>query len=454
MLYGTNSKRVIVARNCARTSGVTFANLNTKLGPGEVIITDQNGKILNTAALAKAAKAIILHVGTNEGRAFRSDVIRAKQVKKYFATKFINQSEKKVYIGWNGTAGSIDLIDANDYILTMEHTSTHPAYEAHPYVTGANYTSKITGGTQYEVAKNIVDLLVLNYSQFEPFVIANVVGDVTTGGSAATGASVITGADTVSYTGGTAPVVGDKLSIPGYADPIYGTELDSIYSVVAVDLTNKVITLDRVYQNASQDAITVTVVSAGTDYGIELKGVRQGFRLGYGDLIVIDWDTLLKNFGDSTVTTTNPVYSTGRHEKVAMDEFLFQGEAGRFRDNEFQFHKPLQEWIKDHGYSALQIEFESGERINTLEVNGQPKSLTIWLDRSTYTEIAANAAGTAFGTNIQTGTGADTVNGDSLLNVLNAFMVGAEVIVTGVNSVANGGASITAGTTFNTGIDV
>jgi len=452
MLHGTNSKRVFIAKNCARTAGLTFANLNTKLGAGEILVTDEFGKIINTAALAKAAKAIILHVGTNDGRAVRSDIIRGKQVKRFFATKFIQQKEKKQYFGWNGTSGSIDVIDANDYILTMEHTSLHPAYEAHPFVNGANYTTKISGDNQYNIAKNIAEILSLNYGQFEPSVRVNVVGDATAAGGV-TGGSVVTGSRTVSYTGGTAPVVGDKMVVPGLVDAIYGTELDSIYEVVAIDTVNKVITFDRAYQNQPQDAIAITIISACTDYGIELVGIRQNFRLGYGDMVVIDWEVMPKGWGNTTITNVRPVYSTGRHEKVAMDENLFQGEQGRNIDNEFQFQTPLKEWIKDHGYSAIQIEFESAERINTVERNGQPKSMTVYLDRSTYTDIAGNAAGSAFGTNILTGTGADTVDGDSLLNVLNAFMVGAGVIATGINTVANSGKSLATAGNFNAGVD-
>jgi len=452
MLSGTNSKRVFIAKNCTRTAGLTFANLNTKLGAGEIIITDEFGKILNTAALAKAAKAIRLHVGTNDGRAISSDIIRGKQVSKYFATKFVQQKEKKQYFGWNGTTGSIDVIDSNDYILTLEHTSLHAAYEAHPFVNGASYNTPITGGSQYLIAKNIAEILSLNYGQFEPSVRINVVGDATAAGGV-TGGSVVTGSRTVSYTGGTAPAVGDKMVVPGLVDAIYGTELDSIYEVVAIDTTNKVITFDRSYQNQPQDALAITIISACTNYGIELVGIRQNFRLGFGDLIIIDWETMPKGWGTTTITNVRPVYSTGRHEKVGMDENLFQGEQGRNIDNEFQFQNPLKEFIVNHGYSAIQVEFESGQRINTVERNGQSKSMTIYLDRSTYADIAANAAGTAFGTNILTGTGADTVDADSLINVLNAFMVGAGVIATGINTVANSGKSLATAGVFNSGVD-
>lgn len=452
MLFGANSKRVFIAKNCARTGGITAANLSTNLGQGEIVVTDEKGKLLNTAALAKAAKAIIIHMGIGDGKAISSGIIRGKQVKQYTGTKFIQQIEKKVYIGWNGTTGSIDLADANDYIVTLRHKSTSPAQMAHPFVAGANYTSKITGGLQYEVAKGIVDLLVRTYAQFDATLRINVVGDTTASGGV-TGGAVYCGNNTISYTGGTPPVVGDKLVVPGLVDAVYGTELASVYEVLAIDSTNKVITIDREYQNQDQIGLAITIVSSATVYGIEIVGIRSSFRLGFGDLVMIDWDTTLVGFGDTLVTKTEGVHPNGRHEQVAMDELLFQ-ELGRNYNNSYEFRTPRSNWIANDGYSAINISYESSEKINTLETNGSTKSLIIYLDRSTYVAIGVDGGGTAFGTNIQTSTGLDTVNADSLLNVLNAFMVGSGVIVTGANGTANAGGSLTAGTTFSTGIDV
>lgn len=455
MLFGTNSKRVFIAKNCARTAGITTANLSYTLGKGEIIITDEKGAILNTAALAKAAKAIILHQGIEGGKAIHSDIIYRNQVTKYLGSKFVQQLEKKVHVGWNGTSGAIEAINANEYLITIEHKGTSKAQMAHPFINGTVYNSKITGTTQYDVAKNIADILVLNYSQFEPAMRINVVGD-STSANGVTGGEVMRGYKTVSYSAisVTAPVVGDKLSVPGLATANYEAELASIYEVVAIDTVNKVITLDREYQNENQTGLAITIISACTNYGIELKGILQNFRLGYGDLVKVDWDTLLKNFGTSIVTVSEGTYPNGRHEQAAMDENLFQGYAGRFQDNEYQYQNPITTFETSHAYSSINVTFESYERTNTLEKNGQPKSMIVYLDRSTYADVLADAAGTTFGTNILTGTGADTVNADSVINVLNAFMVGAGVIATGLNTVANGGASLSAGTIFSTGVEL
>ena len=453
MIFGSNSTRVFVAKNCARTSGLTIANLASTLGQGEILVTDDKGAILVDAAAAKKAKAIRLHVGIGDGKAVVSDLIRAKDVLRFSGTKFVQQREKKVFIGWNGTAGDIQAIDSNEYKVQLELKSASKAQMAHPLVVTTSYTSPSSGTSKFEVANNIAQILTLNFSQFEPAIKVNVIGNLTTGGGV-TGGAVETGSRAISYTGGTA-AIGDVISVPGAADAGYGAESASLYKIIDIDTTNKVITIDKPYQNVAQTGLAITVVSVFTAVGIELQGVRQSFRLGYGDLVPIDWDTLASNFGTTLITVCPLIPATGRHEQVGMQELMFQGTAGRFQDNEFQYHTPQRNFTELHGYSCINIVYGTNERTNTLERNGQPKSLLIFLDRGLYSNIGVSPyTNTTFLSNIITGTGADTVDGDSLINVLNAFMVGAGVISTGLNTNAGDGLSLKAATTYATGVDL
>jgi len=328
MLFGSNSTRVFVAKNCVRTATVTTANMATELGQGEIIVTDEKGAILATAAAAKKAKAIRLHVGIGDGKSVVSDIIRAKDISKYLGTKFIQEIEKRVYIGYNGTAGTIQLIDSNEYRLIVENKSTSPAQMAHPLVNTVSYKSSATGVTQLDIANGLVQLLTLNYAQFEPAIKAHVIADGTIAAASVTGASVTTGSTVFTYTGGAA-TIGDVLVVPGKVDAVYGNELNTLYQVIGVDTVNKVITVDKPYQNVSQTGISFGTITAITNAGIVLEGVRPSFRLGYGDLVMIDWDTMLSNFGTTLFTKVEGIHPNGRHEQVGMAENLFQGTAGR-----------------------------------------------------------------------------------------------------------------------------
>lgn len=466
MLNQHNLTKVFVARNCDRTSGLTTANLTSNLAQGEIVIVDENGAIIDTAAKAQAAVAIRLMQGIENEPPYVSPLIRKVDLISVKSSKFLQRQEKKVFIGYNTSAGAIDVIAANVYSVMLDGMYKNNPINPSAFVTRAVYESAFSGAVQYDVAKGLVDILAKTYTQFSDGSIrCNIVTDSTLDAvNTITTAEVLEGDTVVSYggLGGATPAVGDVLSIPGLTGGDHRDEDDTIYSIVYIDATNKIIELDRPYQNRSQASVTISPVADETtgDWGIALEGrSTNNFKVGEASFME-DFTLTTDGFGSTPITKDTDALAIkngfGRGDQVWNSELWFQGggsERNKYSEREFQ--NPVQNVVKNNGYSMINLEYAHNERINTLETNGQPANVKIYLDRNTQALIAADDVATAFGTNIEVGTGLDTIDGSGVLNVINAFAVSAGVLATGANTVANGGKSITAGITkISNGIDV
>jgi hypothetical protein len=455
-------KKVFIANNCARTAGLTASNLTSLLGPGEIAVLDEKGNLLATAAAAKAAKAIRIYQGLTGGGVTSSDLIQKGKINSFKGFKFVQSSEQRVAIGYNGTSGSIDLFDDNNYVVTIEYDNTGSQisndFDLHKLL----YKSPLINTTQHDVAIGIAAqyaavLETVNASfGIKVNVSTDAVGVVLAVGL--TGCEVIKGSRAVLYTTGT-PVVGGSYTIAGITGTPYADEVTSVYKVVAIDTVNKTVTLDRPYQNEFQTGIDLAFIANTSlnNYGVVFEGMLNKFQVGFGDYIKTFIHVQTSGFGNSEVTRTGAGFSLnqgkGRHEAVSIEEFYYQGNAmshGASRE----FAQYANETKVGYGYSGITIDYYSNDRINIAETSGADKSLVIFVERGTYQNIYDDVAGTALLTNVITGTGADTVNGSSFLNVLNAFMVGTGVITTGLNLTNNSGLSLAAAGIFSLGIDL
>lgn len=452
-----NYKRVFVARNCARTSGLTSANLVNKLAYGEVAVVSAKGALINTVAAAQAANAIRVVVGTKDGSPIFSDLIYKKELLGIFSSKFDQKQERKVIIGYDGSANDIDVIAGSVYAIEVDHIF-RGAYSNEALTKRVSYEAALTGETQHNIAIKLAGLLALDYSLFTEKPRVNVIGSEA-GLAAMTGGTVVHGSATVTYTGGAAPALGSLVVVPGLTGGIHRDEDNTVYKVIYVDAGSKVIELDRPYQNRDQAGLAINEIAAPAgDYGITIEGMHMNVKFGEA-YSVMDFDVRAFEFGDTPLqykgATLAIDHGFGRHEEVRNLEKAYGDGEGRniYQEREFQnFNINTDE---NTGYSLLNIKFDHQSNPSMMEDHLNPKELDIFLQRGTYVDIKADAAGTAFGTNIQTGTGLVAAgDSDSLINVLNAFAVGAGVLLATANSTANGGKEMTAGTTFSTGIDV
>ena len=453
-----NYKEVFVARNCARTTGVTSNNIGTKLAYGELVVVDDKGQLVDTAAKATAAKAIRFIIGTKDESNIISDLIVKKDLKEVISSKFEQRVNKRVVIGYNGTAGDIVLMSANKYVVEIKH-ALKGRFPNSAYSVRAAYESMFTGDTKFNVLRNLAELLALDYAQFNTGVRINVISDQAVAGGM-TGVEVVRGSNSLSYTGGAAPAVGDVIEIPGITGGTFRDEVDSLYQVKFVDTTLNLVELDRPYQNRDNDGLAVGILAnpAVGAYGLTVEGMDLDWQSKYDEYSLMDFAVWTLGFEGATISDKGATYAGvqgfGRHEQVIESEYNHGDGDGRYTFAGRGFELSNINTDLGTGYSLVTIVFDHVSAFNNMNLVENKKEVDVFLQRGTYADIKANAAGTAFGTNIQTGTGLSTVDGDSFLNVLNAFAVDAGVLNAGVNTKSNGGNEITAGTTYNSGIDV
>ncbi len=451
-------KKVLIARNCDRTVGLTSANVLENIGAGEIVVLNQGGSIITTEAEAKTAKAIKLVQGLTGGGYNITDLLYKSKIDAFIGTKFEQSAEQRIAVGFNGTSGAIEVFDDNSYSITLEYDNTGAQLEEDKGINKISYKSSFSGATQHEVAVNIASLYAATIERISNFGIkVNVISDKAFAGNV-TGCELVNGSKAVSYTGGT-PLVGNSIAFEGVTGTPYRDELNGIYVITSIDSVNKVMTLSMPYQNVSQVAgagMLITDVTAD-DYGIVIEGKMNSFRVGYGDYTKTFVQFQRNGFGITPVTENIPGFNlnigNGRHESVSIEEFNYQAYTvndGSSRD----WAEYTNETKVGSGYSGITINYNSRRAINTIEDNGSKKTLLIFVERGSYQDIVDNAAGTALGTNIITGTGADAVSGSSFLNVLNAFMVSDGIIATGINTVSNEGKSLASDGTFDAGIDL
>ncbi|MCK4500913.1 hypothetical protein KAU11_10465 [Candidatus Babeliales bacterium] len=467
MINGSNFKRSFVAKNCARTAGITAANLHEKLAPGEMLVLNESGAILSAVADIQAAKGIKLVQGASSGSPLFSQTIWKKDVSNYKSSLFTQVAPQKIAFGYNGTAGSIEVLSLNSYAIGIEFQLNNSIGNGDPYITRSTYESLASGDTQFNIANKLAQLLSKNFGQFnEAQPIVNVVtADAGDAANSLTACEVVKGSRVVSIGAVTlgSPTIGQAVIVPGLAGGIYGDEASGVYQITAVDLVSvpKTITLDKEYRGTSQASVTVLPIVdvSVANYGVLLETAAYEQFNQYEDFLSASMIPSYSGFGVSTITLNGSGFDAefgyGRHEQVRNSEQWHQSYWGRNARQSVEFQNSSSVTIAGNGYSSISFISETSEKINTLETNGQKVPFTIYLDRSTYENIEAVNATTGFLTNIQTGTGLDGVAGNSILNVLNTFMVSAEVVATGANTVANGGNALTPGiTNIGNGIDV
>ena len=461
MITSHNIKRVFIGNNCNRTSGLTPANLNKNLGEGEIVIMDKEGNILKTVvttgdladtinSVTKEIKEFRIVQGRGNGLLpVQSGLIPVKGIRRIHGKKFEQAVQRKAVLGYNGSTGSIDPLTNNSICVTVEHFGKESFDNSKPLVVTCGHKTGDTA-TQIEIADNIVEQLCADYAQYQvPVVKAYRLGSPA--GTSMSTVAALKGSRVITYQSGDGSKTG-YLKIDGY-----------VYKIVSENTTSLTYTLDTPYQgddNATATCTNITAFAVSDNVGIVIEGEVQPFKVGRGAYRFVNFNVFIKGFSTAT-TKTNLVGDSlakpgsGRHEPVSVEEYYFQGEDKNM-SSDVAYDADLRKHVIDnHGYSAIYIEYDEINDVATNSRAHQPCEIEIFIDRGTYANIAANAAGTALGTNVITGTGSAIVAGDSFMNGINALGAKAGVIskATAVNTVSNGGFSLAGAGQYNSGID-
>ncbi len=269
-------------------------------------------------------------------------------------------TQKKVYVGYNGTSGSIEVTNSALYLLNTILLSTKKAWAGQPPYERASYSSDATA-TEYEIAIGLLTDATKNFTSAKPNKVTavlpglicsatvTVANDFTGDAAVVLGSNVITitesgnNNDAAVYGAGNADLaVGDFIRVGGVGA---GTALTSeIYKVVALGgaKTSSILAvLDRpvaqasgTYAAATHDLEVIpaaTATNVATHYGLSLTAQAMKFKPGLFAYEVIGFEVVLNPlaFGSTVVTTaTANTVGTGTYEEVAEIEWTLNGNRG------------------------------------------------------------------------------------------------------------------------------
>lgn len=247
-----------------------------------------------------------------DGKLFISDDIVWSSTSLAKHSAYSAAVEQLDYVGYNGTAESIEVIDDNVYQVDITMYSTQSQFGCrygNPEIKYGVYQTSATSAnnSQYKIAEGLVSSLVANFSR-EPEDLMKF--EVLTEEA---NAGVITGTGTLTVTNGDKYVAAatDALAVVVVGDYLrFGTATtDPVYRIVSIDGTNDVIELATPYQGASgtvADSATGYIAGASiiatTAAGVKMEGMPQYFEALVFHYEKSRWDAQLTNMGATVLT--------------------------------------------------------------------------------------------------------------------------------------------------------
>jgi hypothetical protein len=323
-----NVRYFAVGDNLAYTSATSSEDILT----GEVALVDQYGTVITTSNDALNQKFRIVQGRDNTKTPRISDLIDPQNITSISFKEHVSPVEQVSHVGFNGTTGSIEVINNNLYFLRLYLEEIDRLGNAKKPMYYGSYISDATA-TQWEVAKNVAENFNANRRKaYEKDVKAECVLDVAsaTEGTHATGDSdtvnVVNGSAVISeYSttwGGATAAVGEVLVISGAA-----------YEIIEI-INSDTYRVHMPYQGAT--ATNVAVVSytaasvATTASGIKLTGIEREWLVNSPDKpYKVRFTTNLDGFGTTTFTaTTAAEEGHGNYKQVAKEELFYEGTAG------------------------------------------------------------------------------------------------------------------------------
>lgn len=418
------SNIIVNGATVALSAGGTVDTLNAGevgvFSPDGVRVLTATAPALTSFFLARGGTAV---VGAANGYQI-TDLINVADMTPATSAQFpVAAVEQQDSIGYNGTSGSIEVINNNLYMASLYiqeyltsstdgRTIKHFQYKSDATATQAEIAIGLTGSGIQNFSKEAEQYIIFSAYCNSAVTAANdFVNDITV----TRGSKVVSVATAVTW--GPLPLtlaVGDFVRMGSNGA---GTALtDDVYRVTAVDTVNLNFTVDRPVQIASQvlapgtsDAEVITAaLGAAADWGVDLQGQALEFQIGKLFYKKARWETVLKDFGTTnSAREANALDGRGVGQDMAQMEWFLDGNEGEtYRMGEpaiYPFTGTINAALL---YTTYSISFQDRSLVG-FENNISPKLLQIAIPS------AVNGSGSP--ANAVTGTG------NSLTAVLNAI---------------------------------
>ncbi len=330
-MYSVNNVRYFaVGDNVAYTSATSSEDLTT----GQVALVDQYGTVITTSNDALNQKFRIVQGRDSVKTPRISDLIDPRNITSISFKENVLPLEQVSHIGFNGTTGSIEVINNNLYYLRLYlHEIDRLGTAKAPMYHGSYISDAST--TQWEVAKNVAD----NFNagrrkSYERDVKAECVIDVASATETAFHATA--DADTVNVVNGSA-VISEYLATWGGNTTLpVGSVLvisGAAYEVTEI-INGDAYRVHTPYQGATATNVAVvgyTAASVATvASGIKLTGIGRNWLVNSPDKpYKVRFVSNLDGFGTTTFTaTTAAEEGHGNYQQVAKEELFYEGTAG------------------------------------------------------------------------------------------------------------------------------
>lgn len=354
-----DSKIFQVVKNIATTNptpGKHFSQVNFQVG--EAFVTTVTGILMDAATSSTLTEDFKIGVKLTNGQIQWSDVINAKSIKSISALKYTPATMQVDIIGFNGTSGSIDVIDNNLYhykmILLPGLTS---GFQMQRMKFGSYKSGDST--TQYSIALNLTKSIV-SWLQSEPEFKFRMIPIAFCERLNSGTSSAIADSETVSVThdseyiqaSGTAHAlaVGDYIRIGHATNKSY-----PVYKIVSV--SDDIIKLDMKYQGKSASGLAAGEVTIGTDWGIRITGNTLYFDAPKFNYEITRWSSTMSGFGETTYSTTGANMGSGVGLKVVELESELQLQEGNWYRGMVPAPTYRKEASETGTYAMISIEF-------------------------------------------------------------------------------------------------
>jgi len=331
MLSQKATLKTIVANSTDGASESTFSTFKASAAVGEVIAVESDG-----TAIASGSNKIMIVAKNDSGKIVISEPIKVSDIKHVSAKAYVAPTEQIDYVGFNGTTGSIEVINSNLYQVNIEMANYGSTGSELRYHKQGHFNSAASA-TELSIAEGLRDSLIRNFSR-EPekrikfeMVCNNAGLALGTGVDNVVftnGSKIISATDIDNATTNAALAVGDLLRV--------GTAVtDPVYRITAIDSVANTATLDQAFQG---DTTTIADTAleriaaaslAAADYGIKLTGQPKLFKLGkirYEKMVFV---TQLVDCGDTIVTKSQAAkLGIGEGKAVAEEEWFTIGNYG------------------------------------------------------------------------------------------------------------------------------
>jgi len=276
------------------TGGIS--TLNDK----EIGLFTPAGTRLTEASAATATEFIIVQKISGATNVI-SNTIKKANIKTATRKAYTAPTEQVDYIGFNGSTGSLDVINSNTYFIRLGLNQGLTSNHGGLYLKHGVYISDATA-TESEIAAGLAKSLVANFSREADKTIKfeRVINDGLT--TLVETYSPIKGSKYVQASAASTTTVGHAFR--------FGTALtDPTYIVTAIN--SDIITLDVPFQGDSATAVTCEAAAVGSlNWGIKLTGIALPYTIGKFEYNKAQWKTTIEGF-TSTVITNSVGASSG-----------------------------------------------------------------------------------------------------------------------------------------------